>query len=162
MKGSYSKTFLFFGEALLNILVVVAIAFIATNIFLWVRSRFVSPRQKFKLHFFDRTVLLLVVAFSFLGYTIGLLIGLSQSPVVQAAIPALLTFYGGFITYLFAKESVKSEAKTAIILSVIAVSFFLIYGVEIGSLEKNKALESAKKFELYYFEKEEQIKKKYR
>jgi hypothetical protein len=161
MKASYSKTFVFFGEALVNIILVLIAAFIVANLALWIKAT--VQKSKFQFQFFDRTILLLIVAFAFLGYTIGLLIGLSQSPVVHVAVPSLLTFYGGFLTYLFAKDSFKNEkAKTAIIISVMSVSFFLVYGVEVGSLEKSRALESAKKFEMYYFEKEEQIKKKYR
>ena len=161
MKANYSKTFVFFGEALVNIILVLIAAFVLTNLALWIKP--IVQKTKFRFHFFDRTILLLIVAFAFLGYTIGLLIGLSQSPVVHVAIPALLTFYGGFLTYLFAKDSFKDEkAKKAIIISVMSVSFFLVYGVEVGSLEKSRAMESAKKFEMYYLEKEEQIKKKYR
>jgi len=91
------------------------------------------------------------------------MIGLSQSPVVQAAIPALLTFYGGFVTYLFTKDNFKDDAsKYTTVCSMIAVSFFLMYGVEVGSAEKNEALKSKRQFDLYYFEQEEAIKHKYK
>ncbi|MBL7744680.1 MAG: hypothetical protein JNN00_14510, partial [Chitinophagaceae bacterium] len=47
------------------------------------------------------------------------------------------------------------------ILSAIAVSCFLIYGVELGSREKNAAIRSAKDFDLKYLQEELKIKKEY-
>lgn len=161
MPQNVSKTFIFFGEALLNLVIIALAILIVTNLIRLLRS--IKGKEKFQFNFFDATVFMTILGFSFLGFAIGLLIGLSQSPVVHVAIPALLTFYGGFLTFLFAKDSFKDQkGKIATILSVMAVSFFLIYGVEVGSREKNAALDSQKKSELYYFELQEEIKKKYR
>ncbi|WP_325538411.1 hypothetical protein [Chitinophaga sp.] len=119
-------------------------------------------KSKFTFYFFSISTVLVMVCFAFLGLSIGLLVGLSQSPVVHVTIPALLTFYGGFITFLFAKDSFKDEeGKLSVLLSAIMVSCFLIYGVELGSIEKNAAIKSAKAFELKYFELQEAIKHKY-
>ena len=156
-----SKAILFFVQGLGNLLVIVIIIYLAVNALKFLRSKFSS--HPFKWATIGMDELLLVVAFSCLGLTIGLMIGLSQSPVVHVAIPAMLTFYSGFLTYLFTKESfVNTKAKKAILFSVIAISVFLIYGIEIGSTEKNKAVESKRKFDLYYFEQEEAIKNKYK
>jgi len=104
----------------------------------------------------------MVFGFSFLGFAIGLLVGFSISPVVQVVIPAILTFYGGFLTYLFSKDSIGDKKRyIGILLSAMAVSFFLIYGVEVGSKERNAATKSQKEFDLYYMEKEAAIRKKY-
>ncbi|HTE01632.1 MAG TPA: hypothetical protein VK668_20230 [Mucilaginibacter sp.] len=77
--------------------------------------------------------LLLAISFSFLGLTIGILIGLSESPVIGLIIPALLTFFGGFIIYAFvfaAKKSVQDGYVLLIIL--LCVSFFLMLGSDYG------------------------------
>jgi hypothetical protein len=158
---SFSKTFIYFGQMVFNYFLIVAACFIIINIAALLNSLF--KKTKFTPVLFDINALLMVLAFSFLGFAIGVLIGLSQSPVVGATIPALLTFYGGFLTYLFAKDLFKNEAaRNAVVVSVIAVSIFVIYGVEIG-VERRKLTDKDQKFnELYFLDRQEEIKKKYR
>lgn len=159
MEFQLSKTFMFFLQVILNLLVFIVAAWGIANIIQLIRKK----RTGFIWIFFDRQILAFVLCFSFLGFAIGLMIGLSQSPVVQAAIPALLTFYGAFVTYLFAKDAFRDETtKYATVYSIIAVSFFLMYGIEVGSSEKNQAVKSRREFDLYYFEREEAIKQKYK
>lgn len=161
MEVEISKTFLFFGQAVLNLGIVIIALFLIGNLFKLAES--LKQKTKFKIYFFDRMIILMTMGFSLLGFAIGLLVGLSLSPVVEVVIPALLTFYGGFLTYLFSRDSVKDTKKySGIIISAMAVSFFLIYGVEIGSAERNAAIKSQKEFNLYYLEQEEAIKKKYK
>lgn len=161
MTYSISKTFFYFFEVFVNVAGFVVLMFVVANLSNLGYKK--ATKQKFEWLWFDIRVISLIVCFSFLGFAIGLMIGLSQSPVVQVAIPAMMTFYGGFITYLFAKDSFKSDSgKYGTIFSVIAVSVFLIFGIEIGAEEKNNALEIKRKFDLHYFEQEEAIKKKYR
>jgi len=77
--------------------------------------------------------LLLSIAFSFLGLTIGILIGLSESPVIGLIIPALLTFFGGFIIYAFVFASKKKiEDGYVLLLILLSVSFFLMLGSDYG------------------------------
>src|SRR5215467_1359802 len=101
MNGNIANSFLYFLEAFFNLAIILFILLVAIN----VKKRIESARTKktFKLYFFSYKLLLVSAAFASLGFTIGLLIGLSQSPVVSATIPALMGFYGGFVTYLFAK-----------------------------------------------------------
>lgn len=161
MHTNFSKTFFFFGELVLNLFIVIIILFILYN--LW---KCIDNNRKgitFKIYSFNHLSILIVSSFSFLGFTIGLLVGMSLSPVVQVVIPALLTFYGGFLTYIISKESMLDKQRyISVLLSAIAISFFLIYGVEIGSAERNIATKNSKDIELYYLEKQEAIKKKYR
>lgn len=158
---SYSKTFLIFLQATFNFFLIVVIILVIINLAILIKSYWKGT--KFSPYFFDVNTLLLVLAFSFLGFTIGILIGLSQSPVVGATIPALLTFYGGFLTYLFAKDEFKkTSARNAIVISVIAVSVFVIYGIESGVAQRAITDKIQKHNELYYLDRQEEIKKKYR
>jgi hypothetical protein len=160
MSVSISKSVLYFFSTVSNLFLFLTLALIIINLC----RVFIALilKKKFTFYFFKVSTVLIMLCFSFLGLSIGLLVGLSQSPVVNVTIPGLLTFYGGFITYLFAKDSFKDEeGKLATLLSAIAVSCFLIYGVELGSNEKNAAVKSSKEFELKYFESQEEIKHKY-
>jgi hypothetical protein len=101
------------------------------------------------------------LAFSFLGLSIGLLSGLSISPVVGVLIPALLTFFGGVLSYafLFGKSQNSFENTLTLIIIVISVSFSLILGVDYGSSQRSKVeflmkeneLERKKNFEEFIF-----------
>ena len=160
MAFSISKSVMYFGSTLINLFIAVVLSLILVNLIRKMKAA--RTKETFTFYVLSATTLLVVICFSFLGLSIGLLIGLSQSPVVQVAIPGLLTFYGGFITFLFAKDSFKDEeAKLATILSAIAVSCFLIYGVELGAIEKNAAVKSAKEFDLDFLDKQDSIKAKY-
>lgn len=156
----FSKSIVYFAGVFFNLLGFIIAAFVLINM-----ARFILAKlsgKPFIPYLFKLSTLLVMFCFSYLGLSIGLLIGLSQSPVVNVTIPALLTFYGGFITYLLAKDNFKDEeGKLATILSAIAVSCFLIYGVELGAIEKNAAVKSSKEFELRFFEEQEKIKQKY-
>lgn len=160
MSASISKSVIFFFSTVSNLALFLVTGLIVVNL-----SRFIIAavtKKRFTFYFFKIGTVLVMLCFSFLGLSIGLLVGLSQSPVVNVTIPALFTFYGGFITYLFAKDSFKDdEGKLTTILSAISVSCFLIYGVELGSREKNAAIRSAKEFELKYLQEELKIKKEY-
>ncbi len=161
MQAQYSKAFLFFGEFLLNLCIIIFSLFAIKNIYELVIS--LRSKTTAKIHVIDGLSILIVSAFSFLGFAIGLLVGFSISPVVQAVVPALLTFYGGFLTYLTSKDSGMDRRKyISMLLAAMAVSFFLIYGVEVGTEERNAATKVTKDTELYYLDKEEAIKKKYR
>ncbi len=78
--------------------------------------------------------LLVAIAFSFLGLTIGLHIGLSESPVIGLVIPALLTFIGGFMVYVFVFTD-KSKLQDGFVLLIIMISlcFFLMLGSNYAS-----------------------------
>lgn len=161
MEGNFSKTFFFFGEAIFNLVIIIIGALLLYNLYKLLTGQKVNG--KFAFYFFDGMTVLMVSGFSILGFAIGLLVGFSMSPVVHVVIPALLTFYGGFLTYLFSKDSSKDPKQyIGILLSAMAVSFFLIYGIEIGSAERNEATKSQKEFDLYYLEKQEAIKQKYK
>jgi hypothetical protein len=155
MQATIAKTFIFFGNALLNLSIIIILVTIILKYF--------KQRSNFKLALPDKITILTISGFSFLGFAIGLLVGLSLSPVVQVVIPALLTFYGGFLTYLLSKDAfVDSKKLITILLSAMAVSFFLIYGVEIGSIERSAATKVQNESDLKFLDKEDSIKFKYR
>lgn len=160
MTFTISKSLTYFFGTITNLFLFLVAALIVVNLVRFVFHFF--TKKKFTFYFFKAGTVLLSLCFSFLGLSIGLLVGLSQSPVVHVTVPALFTFYGGFITYLFAKDSFKDdEGKLATILSAIAVSCFLIYGVELGAREKNVAFKSGKEFDLQYLEEELRIKQQF-
>ena len=102
------------------------------SIIAWLKRKFKKTKNELLpgsiLYFF-----LLSVSFSCLGLTIGLLIGLSISPVIGVVIPALLTFFGGFITYAFVFGNKKEEDGYIMIIILFTVSFFLILGSDYGA-----------------------------
>ncbi|HEX7847851.1 MAG TPA: hypothetical protein VF476_18755 [Chitinophagaceae bacterium] len=164
MTATASKSLQYFLSTSVNVVLLLTAVMVLTNLVRLIRHIIAKPKpgSKFSFYFIKSSSLLLIFCFSFLGLSIGLLVGLSQSPVVHVTIPALLTFYGGFITYLFAKDSFKDEeSRLATILSAIAVSCFLLYGVELGSTEKNAAIKSAKEFDLKYLQEELRIRQLY-
>lgn len=75
----------------------------------------------------------LAVTFSFLGITIGLLVGTSLSPVIGVVIPALLTFFGGFITYSFVFRNKSKKDGYVMLIILFSVSLFLTIGSDYGA-----------------------------
>lgn len=87
------------------------------------------------------------IAFSFTGLSIGILTGWSSSPVVGVVIPALLTFFGGMVSYAFVFKKNSSNKSDGLIMafSLISISFFLIIGTDYGTQirvreERNKSI----------------------
>lgn len=77
---------------------------------------------------------LLIISFSELGLAIGLISGSSLSPVVGAIIPAILTFFGGLMIYIFTtKGDDDSAIRNGGMLAIFCVSFFLLYGFEVSA-----------------------------
>ncbi len=74
--------------------------------------------------------LLIALSFSFLGLSIGILIGSSVSPVIGVIIPALLTFFGGFVTYVFIFKGNSLNDGYAVATIISSLSFFLILGAD--------------------------------
>ncbi len=72
-------------------------------------------------------------SFSLLGLTMGLLIGLSLTSVIGIVIPALLTFFGGFLTYVFVLGNKKALDGYIMVIILSSISFFMIVGVDYGS-----------------------------
>lgn len=52
-----------------------------------------------------------IFAFAMVGATAGLMIGSSRSPIINVALPALLTLVSTFLAYLYAKEKPSKEAQ---------------------------------------------------
>jgi len=75
----------------------------------------------------------LMLGFSFIGMTLGLLTGLSVNPVVHAVIPALLTFLTGITAYLFIKKDFDPANRRMAVTSLVFITLFLVYGLEVGS-----------------------------
>lgn len=80
--------------------------------------------------------------FALLGFSLGSIIGLSRSPVIAALLPAFLTFMGGFLIYIFVQKDNFITLKNKIIVSLImsSLSVNLIFGVELGSIERKSAV----------------------
>ncbi len=156
-----SKTFYFLASTLANLGLLFIAYWIIVNSISFIRSR--KSKTPFQWKRLSPDIMMATVCFSILGMIIGLLIGLSQSPVVGVAIPALLTFYSGFLTFFLAKDIFRNqEIKTLILVSITFNAIFMMYGLELGTREKNTAVTSAKNFDLYYLEKQLEIQKKYK
>jgi predicted neutral ceramidase superfamily lipid hydrolase len=54
-------------------------------------------------------VLMFAAAFSFTGAALGLMIGASREPVVQAALPAIVTVISGLLVFVFPKSEGASK-----------------------------------------------------
>ncbi len=65
--------------------------------------------------------------------TLGLLTGLSVNPVVHSVIPALLTFLTGLTAYIFIKKDFELANRKMAVSSLIFITIFLVYGLEVGS-----------------------------
>lgn len=78
--------------------------------------------------------ILLIISFSELGLTIGLMTGSSLSPVVGNVIPGLLTFFGGIVVYVFLTDdnAERKQTREGGLLSIFCISFFLLFGAEIS------------------------------
>lgn len=85
-------------------------------------------------------IILLNTGFSFMGTTIGLMTGLSMSPVIGVVIPALLTLYGGILSYAFLFGKKESEKRNGVILAgaLVSTSFFLMLGADYGAAQRNE------------------------
>ncbi len=75
----------------------------------------------------------LMLGFSYIGMTLGLLTGLSVNPVVHSVIPALLTFLTGLTAYIFIKKDFDLTNRKMAVSSLIFITIFLVYGLEVGS-----------------------------
>lgn len=99
---------------------------------------------------------LLAVSFSFLGLTIGIMVGLSESPVIGVVLPALLTFIGGFIIYAFVfSDNSKLGNGYVLMLILISLSFFLMLGSGYSSISRSIFDSHEKEYEFQqklYFE----------
>jgi hypothetical protein len=102
---------------------------------------------------------LLILGFSYIGMTLGLLTGLSLNPVVQAVIPSLLTFMTGLTAYIFinketeqntTKYEAQQKNQKMAVTALIFVSVLLMYGLEIGSKIRAKSELESKRIEQIY------------
>lgn len=75
----------------------------------------------------------LMLGFAYIGMTLGLLTGLSVNPVVHSVIPALLTFLTGLTAYIFIKKDFDLTNRKTAVSSLIFITIFLVYGLEVGS-----------------------------
>lgn len=86
---------------------------------------------------------LVLLGFSFFGLSIGLLIGLSETPVLGTLGPTLLTFLGGLTVYFFLKGKKEDSSlfKRNMIMSSLGLIFLpinLFLGVVYGGVERSE------------------------
>ncbi|MEN8226460.1 MAG: hypothetical protein ABFS05_13985 [Bacteroidota bacterium] len=81
----------------------------------------------------------LLLGFAYIGMTLGLLTGLSLNPVVHAVIPALLTFLTGLTAYIFIKKDFEQANRKIAVSSLVFITLFLVYGLEVGSKIRAKS-----------------------
>lgn len=107
-----------------------SILYIISNIV----RRFSSALKKVDGKFFVYLTII-NISFSFTGLSIGILTGWSSSPVVGVVIPALLTFYGGMVSYAFIFKKSDTNKNDGLIMacSLISISLFLIVGTDYGT-----------------------------
>lgn len=75
------------------------------------------------------------MGFTNIGLIMGILTGLSDSPVVGAIVPAFLTFFAALLGYWTLKE-VSSQATTIAVIILLVVPLSLMRGVEIGMKDR--------------------------
>ena len=72
-----------------------------------------------------RPYLILIVGFSFFGYLIGYMTGITSSEIAQASLTALFAFMGGKIFIDFQKQADIKNKVTGVILTLFSIFFFL-------------------------------------
>lgn len=87
-----------------------------------------------------------VVSFSLLGVILGFLTGNSRSPVVQALLPALLTFVAGIAAYLSSKET-RATWRDIIPFSMVALLVAVLLSVSHGLALKRLSIEEERDFD---------------
>ena len=92
----------------------------------------------------------LLLGIAFIGMTLGLLTGLSVNPVVHAVIPALLTFLTGLTAYIFIKKDFELTNRRIAVSSLVFITVFLVYGLEVGSKIRIKSELENRRIELIY------------
>ena len=60
-----------------------------------------------------RLLLLVLLAFSLLGFVTGQIMGQSREPAVMAVLPAVLTLLGGIVIYLVGAKGIQTQAIDA-------------------------------------------------
>jgi hypothetical protein len=98
----------------------------------------------------------LIGAFSCLGLVIGILTGVSLTPVVANLLPALLTLLGALLAYMFGKESLVIWRPT-VPYCLIALMLSALYGIFMGGTIRETWQENAeiKQAKALYYEKVE-------
>jgi hypothetical protein len=154
-----SKTFIFFLQALMAFAILWFCYWLIYTTINYIRHKLY--RQAFTPVKFGNSFIY-SAAFSCLGYTLGLLVGFTTSPIAQFIIPALLTFLGGFVTILLSKEKATQTSDRTVAAALLVIPFFLVFGLEIGAAERDKATRITKLKELHYLELELKLRKLYK
>lgn len=100
------------------------------------------------LAFFNNNIIV-ITGFSFVGFTVGVLSGLSKTPVIDVVIPSLLTFISGFFAYIFVTKEFDVENKKFASSILIIFPVFLIHGLEIGSEHRFETEEYLREYDLW-------------
>ena len=77
-----------------------------------------------------RLLLLVLFAFSLLGFVTGQIMGQSREPAVMGVLPAVLTLLGGIAIYLVGAKGLQTQALVAAMVSSFALA--LLIGVHFG------------------------------
>lgn len=76
------------------------------------------------------------ISFSFLGLTLGFLVGLSRAPIADAFIPAFFTFLSGFAIFLFTRKDsdqmIQSAVRARVLILILALSISIFIGTTEG------------------------------
>lgn len=155
-----SKTFLFYAQALIFFLTL----WVGYLLLVFIISVAFKKRQLiYNVIRSHRKEFLFTAGFGCLGFTLGLLIGFTTSPIAQFIVPALLTFLGGFVTMLLTRQKGTDIVPYATIVSaLIFIPVFVVFGLELGSFEREQAQYKKHKQEMHYLEEELQIRAKYK
>ena len=135
--GFYLIEFSYLGYYLFLLIIVVVLSVL---LFLVKGVQSLSNKKWVQIDKNAFVLLFLSLGFGFLGLTLGIFVGFSSSPVINVIIPALLSFIGGFITFLFISPKVNSISNrigAGMFLSVLSIT--VIYGTEIGINSRLKA-----------------------
>jgi len=106
--------------------------FFPTLLFITIISAFIILFVKILFQIEIKKYGLLLISFGFLGGVLGVASGASESPVMSAVLPALLTLVTGLLGHLFSKEHLK-EWRPIIPCCIISLLLTALFGLFAGA-----------------------------
>jgi hypothetical protein len=94
---------------------------------------------------FDRSGALLIVAFGNVGAIIGIFTATSRQPVMNVALPALVTFLSGYLGYIFITKD-QYRFRSYIPACVICFCFSASFGAFVGAQLRAQDEEAARRY----------------
>lgn len=121
-------------------------AIILSSLFLFALLKIITIILKrstiiFKHH--EIEISILVCTFATIGFSVGIISGMSRIPVIDVVVSSVLTFLSGVILFFLNKTSKNKTIASAV--SIIVFSIMLVYGINFGSINRVKS-ENAQRY----------------